>query len=107
MIEDIRDQRVRGQIRDRIDGLAQDPDRQGTPLVGELAGYRSVRAAGQRYRIIYRVQEEQVVVLIVAVGICRESSKADIYALARKMLRLRLLEPEAEYVAGEKTAASV
>jgi len=101
MLEAIRDRRVREQIRDRIDGLMQDPDKQGKALVGELASYRSVRAVGQRYRIIYCVEEEQVIVLIVAMGMRKEGNRADIYALARKLLHLRLLEPQTEYAATE------
>jgi len=57
----------------------------------DLAGYRSVRAVGQRYRIIYRVEEKKVLVLVVAMGMRKEGSKRDVYLLARKLLRLRLL----------------
>lgn len=92
MLEAIRDRRVRESLRDRIDALRDDPEKQGKPLVGELAGFRSLRAVGQRYRIIYRVESERVVVFVVAVGMRREGSKSDIYALARKLLRLRLAE---------------
>lgn len=92
MLEAIRDRRVRQSLRDRIDALRDDPEKQGKPLVGELAGFRSLRAVGQRYRIIYRVESERVVVFVVAVGMRREGSKSDIYALARKLLRLRLAE---------------
>ncbi len=53
MLEAIQDRRVRDKIRDRIDGLAQEPEKQGKPLTGELTGYRSLRAVGQRYRVIY------------------------------------------------------
>lgn len=92
MLEAIRDRRVRESLRDRIDALRDDPEKQGKPLVGELAGFRSLRAVGQRYRIIYRVESERVVVFVVAVGMRREGSKSDIYALSRKLLRLRLAE---------------
>lgn len=91
MLEAIRDRRVRGKIRDRIDGLAEEPVKQGKPLMADLAGYRSLRAVGQRYRIIYRVEENKVLVLVVALGIRKEGSKRDVYVLARKLLRLRLL----------------
>lgn len=96
MLAAIRDRRVRETIRQRIDNLATDPDKRGRPLVGELAGYRSLRAVGQRYRIIYQVEDQRVVVAVVAVGIRREGDKSDIYELARRLLRLRLLEPNAE-----------
>lgn len=93
MLEDITDRRVRETIRDRIDGLSKDPEKQGKPLTEELSGYRSLRAVGQRYRIIYRVERGRVLVVIVTIGIRREGSRADIYSLARKLLRLRLVEP--------------
>lgn len=91
MLAAVKDRRVQEKIRDRIDGLARDPAKQGKPLIGELSGYRSVRAVGQRYRIIYRVQRPQVEVLVVAAGIRKEGDRGDIYALARKLLRLKLL----------------
>jgi mRNA interferase RelE/StbE len=92
MLEAIEDRRIREKIRDRIDGLAKDPEKQGKALIEELAGYRSLRAAGQRYRIIYKVEDEKIVVLVVAVGIRKEGSKRDIYSLAKKLLRLHLVE---------------
>ena len=91
MLEEIQDRRVREKIRDRIDGLAEEPEKQGKPLTGELAGYRSLRAVGQRYRIIYRIEDGKVLVLVMALGMRKEGSGRDIYALARKILRLRLL----------------
>lgn len=39
-------------IVERAEQLAQDPEKQEKPPVGELAGFRSVRAVGQRHRII-------------------------------------------------------
>ena len=91
MLEAIQDRRVRDKIRDRIDGLAEEPEKQGKPLTGELTGYRSLRAVGQRYRIIYRIKEGKVLVLVMALGIRKEGSGKDIYVLAQKLLRLRLL----------------
>ncbi len=69
MLKEISDRRIREKLAERIDQLANDPELQGKPLQGTLAGYRSVRAVGQRYRIIYNVQEERVIVNIVGVGI--------------------------------------
>jgi len=54
-------------------------------------GFRSVRAVGQRYRIVYRVERREVVVVIVAVGRRKARDKNDIYELAKKLLRLGLL----------------
>ena len=91
MLEAIQDRRVRDKIRDRIDGLAEELEEQGKPLTGELTGYRSLRAVGQRYRIIYRIEEGKVLVLVMALGVRKEGSGKDIYVLAQKLLRLRLL----------------
>jgi mRNA interferase RelE/StbE len=91
MAETITDRRERERIVARVDQLAENPEQQGKPFVGELAGYRSVRVAGQRYRIIYRVERQTVIVLIVAVGRRKEGDQRDIYALARKLFRQKLL----------------
>lgn len=91
LVEAIPDQRIRRLISQRADQLAKSPEQQGKPLIGELAGFRSVRAVGQRYRIVYRVDRGEVVVLIVAVGRRRSGDKSDIYELAKKLLRQRLL----------------
>ena len=91
-LDAITDRRVREQIRQRIDSLAYDPEQQGKPLKGELAGCRSLRAAGQRSRIIYRVERARVLVMVIAVGLRKEGDKSDIYRLAQKLLRLHLIK---------------
>lgn len=92
MLQTIPDERVRGKLHAAIDRLGREPEKQGKALVGELAGFRCIRAVGQRYRILYKVQKERVIVVIVAVGLRKEGAKKDIYALAKKLLRLRLLK---------------
>ncbi len=92
MLESINDMRVRRILVDTIDGLSISPDLKGKLLQGEFAGYRSIRAAGQRYRIIYRLDEGTITVLIVAAGIRREGARTDIYRLAQRLLRLGLVE---------------
>ncbi len=92
MLAAIKDRRIQENIREKIDGLARDPDLQGKPLLGELTGLRGVRAVAQRYRIIYRVHQDRVEVLVVAIGLRREGHREDIYRLAQRLLRLKLLE---------------
>ncbi len=92
-LKNIADRRVQVKLQEAIDGLAEEPATQGKALIGELGGYRSLRAVGQRYRIIYRVDTDNALILIAALGIRRAGSKKDVYALARKLLRLRLVEP--------------
>jgi mRNA interferase RelE/StbE len=93
MLKAVSDRRVRDLIVKRIDELAEDPEKKGKALVGELAGYRSLRAAGQRYRIVYRVVNDKITVYVVAAGIRKEGSSGDIYNLAKKLIRLRLFNP--------------
>lgn len=92
MVEAIPDRRIRAQIVSRVGELAKAPEALGKPLTGELTGFRSVRAVGQRYRIIYRVERRLVTVLVVAVGRRKEGARQDIYELARRLLRQRLLD---------------
>ncbi|MBE0504857.1 MAG: type II toxin-antitoxin system RelE/ParE family toxin [Desulfuromonadales bacterium] len=91
LLSDISDRRIREKIGVVIDRLTEEPEKQGKALLGELAGFRSIRAVGQRYRIIYQIRDNDVVVVIFAVGIRRDGAKDDIYNLAKKLFRLRLL----------------
>jgi mRNA interferase RelE/StbE len=91
MLTGITDLRIRGKIVTVIDRLGEEPEKQGKALLGELAGFRSIRAVGQRYRIIYTVKGEEIVVVVVAVGIRRDGARDDIYNLTKKLLRLGLL----------------
>ena len=91
MLIGISDRRIREKIVTVIDRLAEEPEKQGKAMLGELAGFRSVRAVGQRYRIIYTVKGEEIVVVVVAVGIRRDGARDDIYNLTKKLLRLGLL----------------
>jgi mRNA interferase RelE/StbE len=91
MVLKISDRRIQEKLLERMTALAADPELQGKPLGDELAGYRSVRAVGQRYRIIYRVERSAVVVMVVAAGIRKEGSREDVYRVAAKLIRLGLL----------------
>lgn len=86
-LESITDRRIRQELFDRIKELAIDPDQQGKPLRNELAGLRSVKAAHRRYRIVYQVEREEVVVVVVAVGIRKEGDRADIYRQAALLVK--------------------
>lgn len=96
MLREITDRRIAGKLAETIDKLKYAPDMQGKPLISNLIGYRSVRAVGQRYRVIYTIEEHIVTVFVVAVGIRKEGGRDDVYALARKLLRRGLLEPTKE-----------
>ena len=91
LLSDISDRRIREKIGIVIERLAQEPEKQGKALLGELSGFRSIRAVGQRYRVIYWIRDDQIVVVIIAIGIRRDRAKDDIYNLAKKLFRMGLL----------------
>jgi len=92
----IRDRRIQEGLKTSLRRLEYEPDKQGKPLSNELAGYRSIRAVGQRYRILYKLEEEQVIVAVVALGIRKAGDKKDVYELAKKLARLGLLDLDSE-----------
>ena len=88
-IRGIMDRRAAAQIATRIRDLRESPELQGKMLLGELAGYRRVRAG--RYWIMYRIQESPRAVYIAVVGIRRDRSKHDVYRVAYRMVQRGLL----------------
>jgi mRNA interferase RelE/StbE len=93
MLREITNRDIQDAIRKRIRGLVTDPEKQGKSLLGPLRGFRSVRVYHERYRVLYRVDRTEVVVMVVALGIRKEGDRQDIYALAQKLLRSGLLGP--------------
>ncbi len=93
MLHRIADRRIQSQVLQRIERLAEEPEKQGKQLTNALAEYRSVRAVGQRYRIIYRIERGEVRVIVIAVGLRRDVSRRDVYTLAQRLVRSGLIEP--------------
>ena len=62
-------------------------------LVKELSGYRSIHTAG-RYRIIYKIDENIVIVYVLATGIRKQGDKKNIYQITKKLLKAGLLDAE-------------
>lgn len=85
------DTKTRSQILSKIEQLKEEPLLLGKALVGPLKEFRSVRAAGQRYRIIFKVLETRIIVIVVAVGIRKSGDKKDIYELMKKYIKIGLL----------------
>ena len=87
-VGDISDMSTRAVVLRRAYALDAEPLKQGKALGNELKSYRSVRAAGQRYRIVYRValSGEVGTVVIVVIGIRKEGDKKDAYVIASKRL---------------------
>lgn len=54
--------------------LAESPHRVGKPLLRELAGYWSARRG--QYRVIYRIDDDEIVVIVVAVAV---GHRRDVY----------------------------
>jgi mRNA interferase RelE/StbE len=66
------DPSIRKTITKAIESLAIHPFK-GKPLAYDLAGLHSLRAAD--YRIIYRIREMQLIIIVVAVGHRKEIYK--------------------------------
>ena len=97
LIEKIREKNIQRTILNRVEGLSDEPDKQGKMLVKDLSGFRSVHAAG-RYRIIYKIDKESVIVHILPIGMRKEGDKKDIYEIAKKLLNAGLLDLGADKV---------
>lgn len=80
----ISDQATVWAIIKKAKDLDTEPLKQGKPLKGVLTNYRSVRAAGQRYRIVYQVAVQAGQVVIVVIGIRKAGDKKDAYEVAEK-----------------------
>ena len=93
LIERIPDKKVQRRILKRIEGLSEEPDQQGKKLVEKLSGFRSDHAAG-RYRIIYKIDKQTVIIYVLAAGVRKEGDKKDIYKIAQKLLNSGLLDLE-------------
>jgi mRNA interferase RelE/StbE len=81
LLKKVKDQREQKILCQKIENLKIEPEKQGKALIGQFKGYRSIRAVGQRYRIVYRVDQNRIIVIIVGVGMRREGDKQDIYSI--------------------------
>jgi mRNA interferase RelE/StbE len=87
LLSTIRDKRELKFLISRIAQLATNPEQQGKALREDLIGYRSIRAVGQRYRIVYRIEEDAILVVVVALGRRKDGDRKDVYQLAQKLIR--------------------
>jgi mRNA interferase RelE/StbE len=95
LIGKIPDKKIQRTILDRIKNLSDEPDKQGKKLVKDLSGFRSIHVAG-RYRIIYKIDKQTVIVYVLAAGIRKEGDRKDIYRIAKKLLHAGLLDLETD-----------
>jgi mRNA interferase RelE/StbE len=75
MLIAVKDRREQEKLRDRIDQLKIEPEKQ-----------VKARAVGQRYRIVYKVEQEKILVLVIGMGRRKDGDKKDIYTLLEKLL---------------------
>jgi addiction module toxin, RelE/StbE family len=63
--------------------LSKDPESYGSPLSGEYKSYWKLKVA--HYRVIYRIVKEQIMVVVIKVGIRRDDEIYDelIYRLKK------------------------
>ena len=93
LVEKIPDKKIQRTILDRIEDLSDEPDKQGKRLVKDLSGFRSIHVSG-RYRIIYKIDKQTVIVYILAAGIRKQGDKKDIYKIAKKLFNAGLLDTD-------------
>ncbi|WP_156922860.1 type II toxin-antitoxin system RelE/ParE family toxin [Crocosphaera subtropica] len=82
----MRDRREQDLILKRLEKLKIEPEKQGKELTKELKGYRSIRAVGQRYRIVYQIENQKIIVIVVAMGRRKQGDKNDIYEVMKDLL---------------------
>ncbi len=91
LIGKIPEKKIQRTILKRIEKLADEPEKQGKKLVEKLSGFRSIHAAG-RYRVIYMVDKQTVIIYVLVAGIRKEGDRKDIYQIAKKLLKAGLID---------------
>ncbi|MDQ2099172.1 MAG: type II toxin-antitoxin system RelE/ParE family toxin [Tychonema bourrellyi B0820] len=86
LFSEIKDRREQQLLLARLEKLKQEPEKQGKALSEELTGYRSIRAVGQRYRIIYQIIQDRVLVVVVGIGRRKEGDRRDVYTVTMRLL---------------------
>lgn len=82
----IKGRKLLREIAKTIDGLNQSPDRKGKLLRAPLEGVYSLRAARDRFRVLYRVDPRRKLVSVLLVAARAPGAEEDVYALAKKLL---------------------
>ncbi len=82
----VSDPRDQAHLRDRIQQLCHHPDHQGTPLIGKLFGYRSIKVIQEHYRIIYRIENDTIVVFLVGDGQRNTVREIDLDAVLKRFV---------------------
>ena len=85
-LKEISDKKIQDKLLKLARNLSIEPEKKGDPLRGVLKGLNSFHFS--RYRIIYRISPETSTVAVMLVGRRKSGSKADIYAILRRLKRL-------------------
>lgn len=84
--------RVYETLRDMIRGLEFEPEKKGQALAGRLHGFYSLHYS--RYRVVYRIDGEKAVVLVIGAGWHESGPRADIYQVIEQMLQSGVIDPK-------------
>ena len=76
-------------LRDLILGLEVTPEQKGEPLRGVLKGLFSLHYS--RFRVIYRIRQDRLVVLVLGAGFHESGSRRDIYRVIEGIVKRGLL----------------
>lgn len=71
-------------LRDKIRELEFDPDKRGAPLTRELKGLYSLHYG--RYRVIYKIERSEAIVLVIAAGYHYSGVRNDIYEVVQRLV---------------------
>lgn len=78
------DKKIRQEVRRSMLPLSSQP-KIGKPLIGQFSGLYSLRI-GNRYRIIYRINEETERIYVELVGERKPGRMDDVYQAAKRLL---------------------
>lgn len=79
------DKRIASKLADLMENLASLPGQKGRPLGGELTGLHGRHALGNRFPIVYEIDNAFLTVSIISVGIREAGSRRDIYELTKRI----------------------
>lgn len=77
-------------LRDLIAGLEHQPDQKGEALHRPLQGLHSLHYS--RFRVIYRIESGNAIVLVVAAGHHASGERDDIYQIIRRLVENGTIE---------------
>lgn len=77
-------------LRDLIRDLEFEPKKKGSALCGKLAGFWSLHYS--RFRVIYKIDDGRIRVLVVGAGFHETGSRRDIYRILERLADTGMIE---------------